>query len=105
MKRIKFNSMFQKLLFCILIVVSLIGLIEREVTFIEVAVFVFALLLSGTIFILLSLFLTGKKKKVQMQHFFYQGKLTVLIEELRFIGLYFYQQIGDVYIFGTKRIF
>ena len=105
MNKIKINSQLNDWTFCVLATVTLMGLIERGQSIVMLAVFALISLLSGAAFIFIFSILIDRKKEIKVRELIYQGKLSILIEELRFSGLFFYKQIGDVYIFSTNRIF
>jgi len=101
--KIKFHNMLDDVLFSILVTVALMGVIEGDNPFIQFAGFTLVVLLSGIVLAFIFSILISRRKSLKIQELIYRGKLPTLIEELRLSGLYFHKQIGDVYIFCTKR--
>jgi hypothetical protein len=101
--KIKLHNMLDDVLFSILVTVALMGVIEGDNPFIQFAGFTLVVLLSGIVLAFIFSILISRRKSLKIQELIYRGKLPTLIEELRLSGLYFHKQIGDVYIFCTKR--
>ena len=101
MNKIKIHSMLNDVLFSVLLITILMGIIERDKSFTEIATFALVVLLIGIISVLFfSIF--HNRRSLKIQELIYRDTLATLIEELRNSGLYFHKQVGDVYIFCTK---
>lgn len=104
MNKIKIHNMLNDTLFSVLVITILMGIIERDKSFTEIATFALVVLLIGIISVLFfSIF--HNRQSLKIQELIYRNTLATLIEELRNSGLYFHKQVGDVYIFCTKRLF
>ena len=103
MNKIKFYNMLNDILFFVLATTTLMGVIERDKSFAESATFALVALSIG-IMLVFFVAIFRSRRRLKIQELIYRGNLPTLIEELRYSGLYFHKQIGDVYIFCTKRL-
>ena len=104
MNKIKIFNMLDYLVFCILSIFAVVGIIEKDKSFIWYIGLLLVLFMLGVVTLVIYSFLLRRERLNEIIEFIYKGKLQTLIEELRFTGIYFYRQIGDVYIFDTKRL-